>query len=155
MLGTFIVKSAGGTVVLFTLVGFSWATTNWIPYAMLGAEIEEIPAAFIRSSDGPEDENDGNDNNDGYLSPQTGRIYGLHNLAICGTQIAMTLVMWLAGVVMRTNSMDDNGSVILWVLRAGGVCALMAMFCTMWVEVPAQSRGSVDDEKMEYAGLVN
>ncbi|KAJ9316415.1 hypothetical protein DTO271D3_3220 [Paecilomyces variotii] len=39
MLGTFFVSSSIGTVVLFGFVGFSWAASAWIPYALVDAEV--------------------------------------------------------------------------------------------------------------------
>lgn len=39
MLGTLFVSFSIGTVVLFGVVGFSWAASAWIPYAFVGAEV--------------------------------------------------------------------------------------------------------------------
>jgi solute carrier family 45 protein 1/2/4 len=39
MLGTILVNSATGTVLLFSGVGISWAVTHRVPYSLLGDEL--------------------------------------------------------------------------------------------------------------------
>jgi solute carrier family 45 protein 1/2/4 len=105
MVLTLVVKSWEGTVVLVSLVGCSWAATQWIPHAIIGAEIS------------PKHDMDDT------LLEHRGAILGLHNLAISGPQIvaasASSGIMWL---------MTAAGSVepAVWPLRVAALPAMIA-----------------------------
>ena len=43
ILGAFVIRSATGTVLLFAAVGFSWAASIWISYALLDSDISSPP----------------------------------------------------------------------------------------------------------------
>ncbi|THV02069.1 hypothetical protein K435DRAFT_963326 [Dendrothele bispora CBS 962.96] len=45
MIGTFFVSSVTGATFLVTLTGFSWAVTQWAPFALLGEAILTEPAS--------------------------------------------------------------------------------------------------------------
>ena len=144
MLGTFFVKSASGTVVLFTVVGFSWAVSNWVPYALLGAEISRN--AGHRVQDGFKA--DSGVANGEKTSADAGLIYGLHGLAICVPQIFMALMMGAVSMYTEPESAEKRHLKIVWTFRAGGIFAFIAMFCTMWVRDLGDSRegsGEVDE----------
>ncbi|KAH0848481.1 hypothetical protein FOPE_02593 [Fonsecaea pedrosoi] len=119
MLLTLVVKSWQGTVVLVSLVGCSWAATQWIPHAIVGAEISprrKDYRLYDVDSDADADEVD-------ELRKHRGAILGLHNLAISTPQIVAALA---SSGIMRI--MTDMGSVepAVWTLRAASVPAMVA-----------------------------
>ncbi|KIW86201.1 hypothetical protein Z517_01596 [Fonsecaea pedrosoi CBS 271.37] len=121
MLLTLVVKSWQGTVVLVSLVGCSWAATQWIPHAIVGAEISPRRKDYRlydvdSDSDADADEVD-------ELRKHRGAILGLHNLAISTPQIVAALA---SSGIMRI--MTDMGSVepAVWTLRAASVPAMVA-----------------------------
>ncbi|THU98478.1 hypothetical protein K435DRAFT_777462 [Dendrothele bispora CBS 962.96] len=46
MLGTFFISSVTGATLLITFTGFSWAVTQWAPFALLGEAILTEPASM-------------------------------------------------------------------------------------------------------------
>jgi len=133
MLSTFFVTSASGTAILFTIVGFSWAVSNWIPYALLGAEISQTHRPRLNNRYNNEAAADsGNGGREG-MAADAGVIYGLHGLAVCLPQIFMALVMGAVSLYTEPGSVAKRNLEIVWTFRAGGIFAFIAMFCTMWV----------------------
>ncbi|OAL37129.1 hypothetical protein AYO20_03607 [Fonsecaea nubica] len=117
MLLTLVVKSWQGTVVLVSLVGCSWAATQWIPHAIVGAEISPRGKDYSHYDvDADADEVD-------ELRKHRGAILGLHNLAISTPQIVAALA---SSGIMRV--MTEMGSVepAVWTLRAASVPAMIA-----------------------------
>ena len=149
MLGTFVIKSTAGTVLLFGIVGYSWAASVWIPYALLGAETSsplpprQGPGLVTTNEDGMDEEKYrggdgayGDDDND--LSRQSGLIFGVHNFFICLPQILITVgmgVQWTLSGVDKGNG-DEQDLDLVWVLRLGGVFALMAMYIATGIREP-------------------
>ncbi|KAH6648861.1 major facilitator superfamily domain-containing protein [Truncatella angustata] len=116
MLSTFFVTSAFGTVLLFSIVGVSWAVTSRVPYTLLAEELSR-PSTHWNKED---------------LSDSKGLIYGIHNLAICLPQI---LVMCTMGMVWAVTETQDGSLGIVWFLRLGGVSTMLAAyFATKLVE---------------------
>ena len=140
MLGTFFFTSTIGTVILFSAVGFSWAPSVWIPYALLGAEISSHPS----QSQGPgsvsitEDcldqekaRRSHGESSDGLIvSSQPGFIYGIHNASICLPQMLVTLEMGFQPILSaeHSNAYGGQSLSLLWVLRFNGCCALVATY---------------------------
>ncbi|OAL31792.1 hypothetical protein AYO22_00662 [Fonsecaea multimorphosa] len=112
MLLTLVVKSWEGTVVLVSLAGFSWAATQWIPHAIVGADI----------SPGVDDDDDDDEAAED-LRQHRGAILGLHSLAISTPQIIAALVS--SGIM---SGMTKLGSVepAAWTLRAAAMPAMVA-----------------------------
>ena len=146
MLGTFLVSSSFGTVLLFGIVGFSWATSAWVPYALLGAEASRAPEKYhgsVTTADHDDNEVDENEHfgDQDDMSNQLGLIYGIHNLSICAPQIliclGMGLVLMLSGDVSNKQSFDTA-----WVLRLGGVFALVAMYIATGIQEPFRESSS-------------
>lgn len=109
MMGTFFFTSATETVLLFSIVGFSWAVTSRLPYVLLGNELS-IPPAYWDEEE---------------LSASQGLIYGLHNLAICLPQILMIALM---GLVWLLGKSTDGSLNVVWFLRLGGVCSFVGAY---------------------------
>ena len=106
MLGTFFIHSSLGTLMLFGAVGFSWAVSSRIPFAVLCAEASTYTVD---------------------LPDQLGVIYGIHNLSICLPQIFICLGTFVTSLV---SSEHLNFSVV-WTLRVGGVCAFVASYLVL------------------------
>ncbi|KAI0159058.1 putative sucrose transport protein [Pestalotiopsis sp. NC0098] len=111
MIGTFFVTSPSGNVLLFSMVGISWAVTARVPYSLLG---DELSRGSSRWSDDVAEASD-----------HQGLVYGLHNLAICLPQILMMALMGLAWLSMPAN---DDVSGVVWFLRLGGLSAFAAAY---------------------------
>jgi solute carrier family 45 protein 1/2/4 len=112
MFGTFFVSSVSGTIVLFSIVGISWAITTWVPYTLLSIEISQ-----------------------GHLPGHTGEnrvihagtVLSLHNVAISLPQILVTLGSGFFWKLQETIGSHSDESTV-WILRAGGIAALVAMY---------------------------
>ncbi|KAK1760006.1 major facilitator superfamily domain-containing protein [Echria macrotheca] len=126
MLGTIFVNTATGTVLLFSVVGISWAITHRVPYSLLGDELSQ------ESPEGRTQED---------LSRSHGLVYGVHYMAICLPQIFIMSVM---SVVWMSADMTGGSALgVVWFLRLGGVSALLAAYCTTRLEqaTPEKGRG--------------
>ena len=146
MLATFVFTSTMGTVFLFSIVGFSWAASVWIPYALLGAEISPCPSQ--RQGPGPvsvtencHDQEKGHHSHGEYgddvdVSSQPGLIYGMHNFSICLPQMLVTLGMGVQSMLSADNSngYNEHDLSVVWVLRLGGCCALVATYLATGIE---------------------
>lgn len=108
--------------MMFGFVGMGSAVANWIPYALLGVEIS-------RSSE-----------EDRRPMLPAGTILGLHNTVMCVPQIMISLgssLFWkLDGDAQR------RPESIAWVLRIGGVAALLAAWFTSNIK---ESEVDMDD----------
>lgn len=146
MIGTFVISSTTGTIVLFACVGLGWAVSAWIPYALIGAEACRI--AEYRDSCRSFCRDDGSELRD--VDDQLGLIYGLHNLSICLPQILMCFGTGLALVISGAESNKSNGKTLdpVWLLRLGGVLALVAMYVATGIEEPVERTFSTElDER--------
>ena len=113
---TSITSNFSVATALISLNGISWATSNWIPFALIGrltAEGNSDQSLKLRTA---------------ALYPDSGEesggsITGLHNIAISAPQILAAaicaLILWAA---RQADSQDGAG----WVLRAGGFAYLAA-----------------------------
>ena len=114
MFSTIFISSTFGTIILFGIVGISWAVASWIPYTFLSLEISNSYTS-PRIQGGLFKRNEG----------QVGVILGLHNIAICIPQIIISLgssFLWKA----QEDSPQPNADTTSWVLRTGGAGALVA-----------------------------
>lgn len=144
-LSTFITSSSSITTVLFGIVGFSWAATAWIPYALLGAETTYSPLqqgnrlAVLDDSDGDDFKYYEDDEYDeGDLSNDAGLVYGIHNFSICLPQILVTLGMGLERIIagQKAKNHSDPDSNLVVVFRLAGMFALVAMYIARGVQEP-------------------
>jgi solute carrier family 45, member 1/2/4 len=147
MLGTFLVLSSFGSVVLFSVVGFSWAASAWIPYALLGAETSHLSEMWDDVPEGIADYNDNEIGNKSHfegqndISNQLGLVYGIHNFFICLPQILMCLGIGIVSILSDPKSEEKDYEKSLdsvWILRLGGILALVAMYISTRVKDPFQ-----------------
>ncbi|KAL8750570.1 MAG: hypothetical protein Q9184_006379 [Pyrenodesmia sp. 2 TL-2023] len=131
MLATLIFTSTMGTVVLFSLVGFSWAASNWIPFALLGTELSSC-SSRRQLSDGSDDEEKYHNPTAFHadsenLSNNPGLVYGLHNFSICLPQILVTLGMGVISIISDSDSGEETLE-LAWILRLGGIFSFVAVY---------------------------
>ena len=138
---TFLITTPLGATILVSFVGISWALTQWAPFALISAEISKRDTEARRSGRGGANRED-----------QAGVILGLHNVAIAAPQIIATLTssaIFKAAQKERGAPGDESTG---WVLRFGGVAALVAAYMTSRIEEQgAGARAkvkSVRDEEM-------
>lgn len=129
MWSTFLVHSTAAGTVLVAMIGIPWAMTGWAPFALIATEIgkrDSTRRGYAHPQAGPhpdtlEDQDEGTD--------QAGVVLGIHNVAISAPQIIATLV---SSVIFRLLQ-KPRGSVgdesVAWVLRFGGLAALVAAWC--------------------------
>jgi len=157
MMSTFFITSPQVATAVLGLVGVSWAVTLWAPFALISAEVAQSVAAQRMSRfDSPEVHPNGGDNDDdddnedeevdiesipkladGPATGEAGIVLGLHNVAISIPQIFSTLVSSLIFKALqkpRSEPWDDS---VGWVMRFGGVAALIAAVLTTSLEEKA------------------
>ncbi|KAF2720593.1 MFS general substrate transporter [Polychaeton citri CBS 116435] len=126
---TFAVKTTLSATILAAFVGIPWAVTNWVPFALIAAEISRRDverqqlrrASHISTVESLADTG---------VADKAGVVLGIHNVAIAAPQVIATLVSSLIFRFLQRprGSMGDNS--VAWVLRFGGVCALIAAWMT-------------------------
>ena len=141
MLLTFFISTPTGATVLVGVVGLSWALTLWAPFALISAEISKRDTAARKQGASAAKED------------QAGIILGLHNVAIAAPQIIATLVssaIFKATQKPRGSPGDDS---VGWVLRFGGLAALVAAYMTSRIgeeaETKKERKGEADEEMGE------
>ena len=119
------------------VIGVAWALTVWAPFALISAEISKRDSARRARNAGR-----GNDDidvlADDHSTDQAGVILGLHNVAIASPQIIATLVssaIFKLAQKPRGVAGDDS---VGWVLRFGGLAALVAAYMTSRVGEEAE-----------------
>jgi solute carrier family 45 protein 1/2/4 len=109
MLATVIIDSwIGGTILVATL-GVSWAMTTWAPYSIIGSEVSLHAGGEALG----------------------GTIMSLHNVAISTPQVLAAVISSFVFEVATT--VGGNGTA--WLLRAGGISALVAAWLTLNLDV--------------------
>ncbi|KAK4569788.1 hypothetical protein LTR86_002757 [Recurvomyces mirabilis] len=139
---TFSVKDTRGATILVALIGVPWAMTNWAPYALIAAEISKRDA--IRRGDIPAPPTaegemlaSGDDPSEG--ADQAGVVLGIHNVAIAAPQVIATLGSSVIFKLLQKPRGEGQDDSVAWVLRFGGLAALVAAYLTRRVgEEPAE-----------------
>ena len=137
MFATFAVRTTQGATVLIAFLGIPWALTNWAPFALIAAEISKRDAIRrhrIRpppTTDGQllasgEDPAEGAD--------QAGVVLGIHNVAIAAPQVIATLVSSAIFKALQKPRGTPGDDSVAWVLRFGGVAALIAAYLSTKIE---------------------
>ena len=116
---TFFITTPLAATVLVGFVGLSWSLTLWAPFALISAEISKRDTAARR-----------NGRRGGEVEDQAGVILGLHNVAIAAPQIIATLVCSAIFKLAQKERGVPGDDSVGWVLRLGGVAALVAAFMT-------------------------
>lgn len=138
---TFFVRDARGGIVLVGAIGVPWAMTNWAPFALIAGEIskrENIRRGLIEPPPTREGEMlaRGEDPSEG--ADQAGVVLGIHNVSIAAPQVIATLVSSLIFKFLQKprGSLGDDS--VAWVLRFGGLAALIASYMTSRVKEEAE-----------------
>lgn len=130
MISTFFITSTTAGTVLAGFIGLPWALTLWAPFALISAEISKRDTEARRA--GPT----------GKKEDQAGVILGLHNVFISAPQIIATLVssaIFKLAQKPRGSPWDDS---VAWVLRFGGIAALLAAYMTWRID----EEGAINDK---------
>jgi solute carrier family 45 protein 1/2/4 len=149
MFSTFFIRTPVAATAMAAIVGIPWALTVWAPFALISAEIaqrEELSrrqygrlgqhqtAVEGSETDGFKQGGDGEGPAD-----QAGIILGLHNVAVSTPQILATLISSVVFKVLQKPRGVPGDDSLGWVLRIGGVSALIATFFTSRLgEVPEE-----------------
>lgn len=140
MFSTFFITGTTAGTVLVSVIGLSWALTLWAPFALISAEISKRDAARRARNAGRGNGDDFDGQASGDSEDQAGVILGLHNVAIAAPQIIATLVSSaIFKMAQRDRGVAGDDSVG-WVLRFGGVAALIAAYMTSRVGEEAQEK---------------
>ena len=122
MFTTFFAGSQATATAIVACAGFSWALTLFAPFAIVSTE---LAAQQALQRDYSTSFNDVADDSSLDHSNRTGAIMGLHNVAISAPQILAALVCSAIYAVTNAPEVEDGTG---WVLRAGGLAALGAMW---------------------------
>ncbi|KAL8739343.1 MAG: hypothetical protein Q9181_000074 [Wetmoreana brouardii] len=131
---TFFITTPLAGTILAGVVGVSWALSLWAPFALISAEISKRDAT-ARKTGGVNDD-------------QAGVVLGLHNVAISAPQILATLVSSAIFRIAQKPRGEAGDDSVGWVLRFGGVAALVAAYMTSRLR-----EESTDGEKGKENGM--
>jgi solute carrier family 45 protein 1/2/4 len=137
MVLTFFIKSTVGATLLVGAIGIPWCITNWAPFAIISSEISKrdaIRRGIIR----PHDRESeliaaGEDDASGSGADSAGVVLGIHNVAIAAPQVIATLVSAIMFKFLQKPRGVAGDESVAWVLRFGGICALVAAYLTLRV----------------------
>ena len=141
---TFFIQTTTAATVLVGVIGVAWALSVWAPFALISAEISKRDS--VRRA-----RNTGRGSGeidvlaDDQSTDQAGVILGLHNVAIAAPQIIATLVssvIFKLAQKPRGVAGDDS---VGWVLRFGGLAALIAAYMTSRLGEEARGKEMDDD----------
>ena len=124
MASTFFISTPAQATVLTGVIGLPWALTSWAPFALISAEISKRDSEARRSANKPED--------------QAGVILGIHNVAVAAPQIVATLVSSAIFKLAQRRRGEPYDTSVGWVLRFGGLAALVAAVFTWRIREDAE-----------------
>ncbi|KAI9704699.1 MAG: hypothetical protein M1820_005447 [Bogoriella megaspora] len=130
---TFFASSTTTATILVALVGIPWAITNWAPFALIAAEISKrdaIRRGALRAPPTREGEMLARGEDDAQGADQAGVVLGIHNVALAAPQVIATLVSSAIFKALQKPRGSVGDESVAWVLRFGGVCALVAAWLT-------------------------
>jgi solute carrier family 45 protein 1/2/4 len=140
MFSTFFITTPVAATVMAAIVGIPWALSLWAPFALISTEIaqrEELTRRRHRpvgqhqnASEGSEIDGSKQDGDGEDVADQAGIILGLHNVAVSTPQILATLVSSVVFKMLQKPRNVPGDNSLGWVLRIGGVSALIATFFT-------------------------
>jgi solute carrier family 45 protein 1/2/4 len=135
MVLTFFVHSTWGATVLVGAIGIPWCVTNWAPFAIISSEISKrdaIRRGIIKPRD-RESQLIAEGEDDGSGADSAGVVLGIHNVAIAAPQVIATLVSAVMFKLLQKPRGTAGDTSVAWVLRFGGICALIAAWLTLQV----------------------
>ena len=122
---TFYVHTTTAATIIVGLLGIPWAMTNWAPFALIAAQINTH-----HSNKRPHVQNINGDHGQEEECPQAGVVLGIHNVAIAAPQVIATLVSSAIFHAMQKERGSVGDESVAWVLRFGGLAALIAAWLT-------------------------
>ena len=128
MASTFFISTPTQATFLTGVVGLPWALSLWAPFALISAEISKRDSEARRG--GSYAENKPED--------QAGVILGLHNVAVAAPQIVATLVSSAIFKLAQKQRGEPYDTSVGWVLRFGGLAALVAAVFTWTIREDAE-----------------
>lgn len=126
MFSTFFVFTSTAAAILTAIIGIPWAFSHWAPFALISAEIAKRDLEARRNANRPQEADTGAERQD----DQAGVILGLHNVAISAPQILATLISSIIFKVAQRPRGEPYDTSVGWVLRLGGLAALLAAYFT-------------------------
>ncbi len=130
---TLFIRTTTSATVLVALIGIPWAMTNWAPFALIAAEISKraaIREGHLRARPTRDGEllARGEDVSEG--ADQAGVVLGIHNVAIAAPQVIATLVSSVIFKYLQKPRGSVGDDSVAWVLRFGGIAAIVACWLT-------------------------
>jgi len=132
---TFFVHTTWGATALVGAIGIPWCVTNWAPFAIIASEISKrdaIRRGVIRPQD-HESQLIAAGEDDGSGADSAGVVLGIHNVAIAAPQVIATLVSAVMFKFLQKPRGTAGDESVAWVLRFGGLCAIVAAWLTLRV----------------------
>ncbi|MCJ1275569.1 hypothetical protein MMC21_003372 [Puttea exsequens] len=126
---TFFISSTTAATVLTAFIGIPWALCLWAPFALISAEISKRDTE-ARMRIRPHSEAADASGMAGRQEDQAGVVLGLHNVAVSAPQILATLVSSAIFKLAQKPRGKPYDHSVGWVLRFGGLAALVAAFFT-------------------------
>lgn len=152
---TFFIHSVVGATLLLGLVGISWATTMWIPFALIGEylvieqqksqhllqqssyatmdETSSSPSSAVSSSSCTQVEEEAGQLLIAQDTMDAGMVLGVHNMYVVFPQFAVAIIAALIFLVAKAMQQDTHDHQeqgnwgVPWVLRFGGMMAIVAI----------------------------
>ncbi|KAI5365402.1 putative major facilitator superfamily, MFS transporter superfamily [Septoria linicola] len=140
---TFVVNNTTSAIIVAGLIGIPWSMTMWAPFALIASEVSKRDN-IRRGRIAPPPTRDGDllARGEDDAADQAGVVLGIHNVAVAAPQVIATLVssaIFKALQKPRGTVGDDS---VAWVLRFGGVLALIAA----WLTRRVREEGDEDDK---------
>ncbi len=128
---TLAVRTTLTATALVALIGIPWALTQWAPFSLISAEISKRDAIRRGVMNPPATDEGallaaGEDDK----ADQAGVVLGIHNVAIAAPQVIATLVSSIIFKLLQKPRGSTGDDSVAWVLRFGGLCALVAAWWT-------------------------
>ena len=151
MASTFFIRTPAQATVLTAFVGVPWALTLWAPFALISAEISKRDSEARKQSIADRGRHAVDSQNDmtGSQEDQAGVILGLHNVAVAAPQIVATLVSSAIFKIAQKPRGEPYDWSVAWVLRFGGLAALVAAYFTWRVHEEAGGSKGAKSSKRE------
>ncbi|PWY67535.1 MFS general substrate transporter [Aspergillus heteromorphus CBS 117.55] len=143
MLSTCFISSPGQASVMTGIVGISWATTAWAPFALIATEITKggpTTRSTDETNEGPsiprysQGDDERAETAGEATKNQAGLVLGLHNVAISFPQIISSAIGSLIFKALQKPRGEPWDTSTGWVMRLGGCAAVLAGFLTMGLQ---------------------
>jgi solute carrier family 45, member 1/2/4 len=153
-------SSAIVATFVVALIGIPWAVSGWAPYALISSEVSKrdairrgllkpefgtsYPSPYTNSSISHQHRPLSNFNTPSSSSSlsiglpceeyegedQAGIVFGIHNVAISAPQVISTILLSAIFSHLQKPRSEPGDQSVAWVLRMGGLCALVAAALT-------------------------